>query len=150
MRVERMIEMDVAKPFSMLSANLITAAMTKPPKAYRSMWSKYKTQITMWHRSAYVRTFSFVFWRGRENVPEEPPQSTSHYCTLERVHSQALFLHRTQTPPEVQKSVQIHLRWEGTSVMKEIWMVAHKHTHFLKPDTETHKQWLQKTCFCFF
>lgn len=30
-----MIEMDVAKPFRMLSAYVMTAAMTNPPKAYR-------------------------------------------------------------------------------------------------------------------
>lgn len=30
--------------------------------------------------------------------------------------------------------------------MKEIWMVAHKHTHFLKPEAETRKQWLPNLC----
>lgn len=34
--------------------------------------------------------------------------------------------------------------------MKEIWMVAHKHTHFLKPETETRKQWLPKLVFASF
>ena len=32
-RDENMIEIEVAKPFTMLSANFITAAVTKPPRA---------------------------------------------------------------------------------------------------------------------
>ena len=31
---DKIIEIDVAKPFRILSAYLITAAMTKPPSAY--------------------------------------------------------------------------------------------------------------------
>ena len=33
MRDETMIEIDKAKPLTILSANLITAAVTKPPRA---------------------------------------------------------------------------------------------------------------------
>lgn len=51
------------------------------------------------------------------NVPEEPPQSMSDRCTLERVHSHALFLHHTQTLPQVQKSIQINLKRE----MEQVW-----------------------------
>lgn len=41
MSVDRMIEMDVAKPFRILSAYLMTAAMTNPPNAYRNMQCTY-------------------------------------------------------------------------------------------------------------
>lgn len=34
--VDRMMESDVAKPFRMLSAYLMTAAMTRPPSAWRN------------------------------------------------------------------------------------------------------------------
>lgn len=36
MRVDRMMESDVAKPLRMLSAYLMTAAMTRPPSAWRN------------------------------------------------------------------------------------------------------------------
>lgn len=36
MRVDRMMESDVAKPLRMLSAYLMTAAMTRPPIAWRN------------------------------------------------------------------------------------------------------------------
>lgn len=35
-RVDRMMESDVAKPLRMLSAYLMTAAMTRPPSAWRN------------------------------------------------------------------------------------------------------------------
>jgi hypothetical protein len=35
MSVDRMMESDVAKPFRMLSAYLMTAAMTNPPRAWK-------------------------------------------------------------------------------------------------------------------
>ena len=36
MSVDRMMESDVAKPLRMLSAYLMTAAMTRPPSAWRN------------------------------------------------------------------------------------------------------------------
>lgn len=35
-RVDRMMESDVAKPLRMLSAYLMTAAMTRPPSAWKN------------------------------------------------------------------------------------------------------------------
>lgn len=100
MRVERMIEMDVAKPFRMLSANLITAAMTKPPKAYRSMWCKYKTQITRWHIGQHM-------W-GRFRLYSEEEEK--------------MYLKSHHSP----RHIIVPLK---ESILKHSFSIVHKHSH---------------------
>lgn len=48
MRVDRMMESDVAKPLRMLSAYLMTAAMTRPPSAWRktNTWTQMDEGMT--------------------------------------------------------------------------------------------------------
>lgn len=51
-RVDRMMDSDVAKPLRMLSAYLMTAAMTRPPSAWRN--NKHTDADGQRHRLCWV------------------------------------------------------------------------------------------------
>lgn len=58
MRVDRMMESDVAKPLRMLSAYLMTAAMTRPPSAWRktNTWTQMDEGMTCTSRQGVWST----------------------------------------------------------------------------------------------